>query len=269
MGSRVDRSALLAAFSLAVWPLACAVGGEVSEEAMQAAALRDQGLLDPENAGGMTPSPSPVQPTQVPNEQNPEPAPPEPTPDSPVAPPVMPTLIQPSVPSPVTPGGSGGEEPGPESTPPVAPNGGIGGSVAEPEPMAEPVPAPEPVTEPEPSAPTPTFPGFPQPEPEPAPEPAAPAPEPVAEPEPEPEVPTGDCTPLAPGVGSGAIGVEEVCFTAEAPIAGWQASSVEDRIITVNGVEVAPGGALPEPEMGSYTFVFSAGEPEWTAWNYW
>lgn len=266
--ARPSRAGAALLLTVALAPVACAVGGEVSDETMQAAALREGANAGPQNQGGMGPGRSPLElPTRDPNAVNPGPpsSASEPEPAAPTPQATMPNITPPSPPASAPPasGGMGGEAPSPVIAPPVTPPSGAGGSVAEPEPMAEPAaePVPEPVVEPAPE-PSP-FP-FPFPQPEPAPEPAAPEPEPaVSEPEPAPD----DCRSLGRNESSGNLGVEEVCYTVMGPINGWQASSLEMRTVTVNGTRVLPGAALPPAD--TYTFVFSAGEPEWAAWSYW
>ena len=119
--------------------------GEMSEAAMQAAAIRGGGgpqvnmpMPEPE------PAPAPA----------PEPTPPEPEPEPPVAAPPPPEPEPAPAPAPAPP-----PEPEPEPEPEPAPE-------PEPEPVPEPEPEPEPVPEPEPEP-------EPAPAPEPEPEPAA------------------------------------------------------------------------------------------------
>lgn len=76
---------------------------------------------------------------------------------------------------------------------------------------------------------------------------------------------------LAAGANSGSFGTNAaVWFEATAPVNGWQASNTAGRTITVNGVVVTPGGALPSPTPeGKYYFHFSAGAYSYATWSYW
>jgi hypothetical protein len=96
-----------------------------------------------------------------------------------------------------------------------------------------------------------------------------PQPEPVVEPVPEPD--PGSCVALEPNMSSGDLGPDEKCFTVTGTISGWQVSNIEQgsRTIHVNGMLTMPNGALPAPVDGGYTFVFSAGSPDYVAWSYW
>lgn len=267
------------AILLASLPAACALGGDLSDETLQAAMLYDEETYVEESSGGTGPGRTPLAlPTRGPNDPAPagDPVPMsmatgEPSPSGPATAPTTP-----SAPMPLGPTGMGGESSPPVLMPPTTP--GAGGTGAEPEPIPSPAMMPTPVDEPEPSAPEPEpmgnpFP-FPEPEPEPSPlpttNPTTPEPEPVPEPEPQPEPgPAGSCLSLAPNTNSGDIGVEEVCFTVDGPINGWQVSNISGtgRTVSVNGTVTMPAAALPMAD--SYTFEFSAGEPAWVAWSYW
>jgi hypothetical protein len=244
--------------------MACAIGGDLTDETLQAAAVYEDDPYAMPNATGVSPGPgSPISlPTRDPNappaatdpiasgtEAEPEPAAPMGTA------PMLPGTPQPL---PSQPSGAGGEGPRPVLQPPMTP----GSAGMTPMPLSpEPVAAPEPVPEPEPM-------GNPFPQPEPAPGmTTTPEPEPI----PEPVPPASQCQAIAPNMSSGDIGTEQICFTAQAPINGWQVSNIEGsgRTITVNGTQVMPNGALPADEGGVYTFVFSAGEPSWVSFSYW
>jgi hypothetical protein len=98
----------------------------------------------------------------------------------------------------------------------------------------------------------------------------APQPEPTPQPVVEPVPPAGQCLTLPPNMSSGDLGTDEVCYTVDGPINGWQVSNImgSGRTVSVNGMQVDPGGPLPAGE-ATYTFVFSAGDPAWVAWSYW
>ena len=77
-------------------------------------------------------------------------------------------------------------------------------------------------------------------------------------------------TSLMPNQNSGPMGSGEVCFDVEAPIAGWQASSVMGRTIEVNGTRVTAGMTpLPAAVDDHYVFVFGAGGETFASWSYW
>jgi hypothetical protein len=83
-----------------------------------------------------------------------------------------------------------------------------------------------------------------------------------------PEAPQMDCTPLAVGVDSGNLGAEARCFTVTGTVSGWQVSNLGMRTLTVNGEPPAPP-MLPASVNGSYTFIFGAGQPTYTAFSTW
>ena len=85
----------------------------------------------------------------------------------------------------------------------------------------------------------------------------------------------GDCAESALALGAGMVSSNfgtngDVWFVAEAPINGWQASNINGRTITVNGVVVSMGGPLPDPAAdGKFYFHFSAGSYSYATWSYW
>ncbi len=83
-----------------------------------------------------------------------------------------------------------------------------------------------------------------------------------------PTVDADDCTPLSIGMASGDIGTEAACFIVPEGVMGWQVSNLGTRTLTVNG-ETASPPSLPAPETVGYTFSFSAGDPEYTAFSTW
>jgi hypothetical protein len=84
---------------------------------------------------------------------------------------------------------------------------------------------------------------------------------------------TGDCsnaTLLGSGQYSGALGSGEKWFVVSAEMTGWQGSDLDDRTVTVNGVDVAPGQfPLPPSVDGMRYFHFSAGSKPWASWSFW
>ncbi|HET9954546.1 MAG TPA: carbohydrate-binding domain-containing protein [Polyangiaceae bacterium] len=91
---------------------------------------------------------------------------------------------------------------------------------------------------------------------------------------PQPFQCTGGClsaTPLARNQNSGPFGTTgERWFVVNTSINGWQASEIQGRTITVNGVPVTAGQMpLPAPVGGAYYFRFSAGANNWSSMSFW
>jgi hypothetical protein len=85
---------------------------------------------------------------------------------------------------------------------------------------------------------------------------------------------TGAClfaTPLTRFENSLSFGTTgEHWFVVSESINGWQASEMQGRNITVNGVPVSAGQMpLPPAVGGSYYFHFSAGANDWSSWSFW
>jgi subtilisin family serine protease len=77
--------------------------------------------------------------------------------------------------------------------------------------------------------------------------------------------------PLARNQQSGSFGTTgEVWFVITDNPVGWQASEVQGRTITVNGVQVTAGQMpLPPAIGGKRYFRFSAGSRTWASWSFW
>lgn len=85
---------------------------------------------------------------------------------------------------------------------------------------------------------------------------------------------TGGClsaTPLTRNQNSGPFGTAgERWFVVTTTINGWQASEIQGRSITVNGVPVTAGQMpLPSAAGGAYYFQFSAGANDWSSMSFW
>jgi hypothetical protein len=208
-------------------------------------------------------------------EPNPEPAA-EPAPEPNVVPEPIPEPLVEGAPEPgaepsPVPDPAWDPEPGPEPTvdPPWGPEPG-------PEPVPDPAWGPEPGPEP---VPDPAW--GPEPGPEPVPDPAwgpEPGPEPVPdpawgpEPGPEPQRDAGpDTSGIActlyygtasnPGHPPNVDTPNAFCIATCDDISGWGCNNQGTHIVTVNGVTVTCGGAIPAKQNGFYVFRFSAGTP--------